>query len=205
MIDLKNFVQDLGYQVVHIKTDSIKIKDATPEIVEFITNFGLEYGYQFEVEDLYEKFCLVNDAVYVARKEGGKWEAVGAQFKHPYVFKTLFSKESILFDDLVEAKSVAKGTMYFDTIGDGEISTMRHLGRTGLFVPVKDGHTLYRVHEGQKYKVAGTSNFKWLEKDVFSLEDDYTEKIDLEYFNDLIDTALKTIGQFGSFEELVKE
>lgn len=205
MIDLKHAVQEKGFQVIHIKTDSIKIKDATPEIVEFITNFGLEYGYQFEVEDLYEKFCLVNDAVYVARKEGGKWEAVGAQFKHPYVFKTLFSKESILFDDLVEAKSVAKGTMYFDTIGDGEISTMRHLGRTGLFVPVKDGHTLYRVHEGQKYKVAGTSNFKWLEKDVFSLEDDYTEKIDLEYFNDLIDTALKTIGQFGSFEELVKE
>ena len=31
---------------------------------------------------------LVNDAVYVAKDEEG-WHATGAQFQHPFVFKSL--------------------------------------------------------------------------------------------------------------------
>ena len=53
------------------------------------------YGYNFEHEATYERMCLVNDAVYIARylnKDGtpGKWTATGTQFAVPYVFKTLF-------------------------------------------------------------------------------------------------------------------
>lgn len=36
MIDLKNEVLNRGFQVAHIKTDSIKIPDATPEIIQFV-------------------------------------------------------------------------------------------------------------------------------------------------------------------------
>lgn len=117
MIDLKHEVQERGFTVAHIKTDSIKIPDATPEIIQFVMDFGKKYGYTFEHEATYDRMCLVNDAVYIARyKDGdglGKWTATGTQFQVPYVFKTLFSKEEILFEDMAETKEV-KTAIYLD-------------------------------------------------------------------------------------------
>lgn len=110
---LTSEVQKRGFTVCHNKTDSIKIPNATPEIEEFVLKFGKEYGYSFETEARFEKFCLVNDAVYIAKHEGGEWTATGTQFAVPYVFKTLFSKEPIGFDDLCEVKSV-KSAIYLD-------------------------------------------------------------------------------------------
>lgn len=118
MVNLKHAVQERGFTVAHIKTDSIKIPNATPEIIEFVMNYGKMYGYDFEHEATYDRMCLVNDAVYIARykdgKEAGKWTATGTQFQVPYVFKKLFSKEPIEFEDMCETKSVAKGTLYLD-------------------------------------------------------------------------------------------
>lgn len=103
---LKSEVEKRGFCVAHIKTDSIKIPDATPEIMDFVIRFGKEYGYLFETEANFEKFCLVNDAVYVAKfkdgKHAGEWTATGTQFQVPYVFKKLFSKEPIEFKDMCE-------------------------------------------------------------------------------------------------------
>lgn len=123
MINLKHEVQERGFTVVHIKTDSIKIADATPEIIEFVMDYGKQYGYTFEHEDTYSKICLVNDAVYIAKyKDSHKdeitgkdiwWTATGTQFQVPFVFKTLFSKEPIVFEDLCETKSVSTA-MYLD-------------------------------------------------------------------------------------------
>lgn len=110
---LKSQVQKLGYQVCHIKTDSIKIPNATPEIMDFVVKFGHEYGYDFETEAEYVKYCLVNDAVYIAKDKEGKWTAVGTQFQIPYVYKTLFSKEPIEFDDICETKTVTSA-LYLD-------------------------------------------------------------------------------------------
>lgn len=119
MIDLKYAVQEKGFTVAHIKTDSIKIPNATPEIIEFIHDFGKKYGYTFEHEATYEKMCLVNNAVYIAKykdgKKKGEWTAVGAEFAHPYVFKTLFSNEAIEFRDLCESKAVTStSAIYLD-------------------------------------------------------------------------------------------
>lgn len=132
MINLKHEVQARGFKVAHIKTDSIKIPNATPKIIKFVMDYGEQYGYTFEHEATYERMCLVNDAVYIARfdspeatekrygyipekngKKGGEWEATGTQFQVPYVFKTLFSKEPIKFDDLCETKSVTSA-LYLD-------------------------------------------------------------------------------------------
>lgn len=117
MINLKHEVQKRGFAVAHIKTDSIKIPDATPEIIQFVMDYGKQYGYTFEHEATYEKMCLVNDAVYIAKyadgKYAGEWTATGAQFQVPYVFKTLFSKEPIIFDDMCETKSVTT-SLYLD-------------------------------------------------------------------------------------------
>ena len=117
MIDLKNEVQKRGFTVAHIKTDSIKIPNATQEIIDFVMEFGEKYGYTFEHEATYERMCLVNDAVYICKykdgKHAGEWDATGTQFQIPYVFKTLFSKEPITFDDMCETKSV-KSALYLD-------------------------------------------------------------------------------------------
>lgn len=113
MIDLKNEVQKRGFTVAHVKTDSIKIPNATPEIIQFVMDFGQKYGYTFEHEATYEKMCLVNDAVYIAKYDNGEWTATGTQFQVPYVFKTLFSKEPIEFNDMCETKSV-KSAIFLD-------------------------------------------------------------------------------------------
>jgi len=118
MVNLKHEVQNRGFTVAHIKTDSIKIPNATPEIIQFVMDYGKLYGYNFEHEATYDRMCLVNDAVYIAKykdgKHAGEWTATGTQFQVPYVFKKLFSHESIEFDDLCETKSVSKGDLYLD-------------------------------------------------------------------------------------------
>ena len=133
MINLKYEVQAKGYTVAHIKTDSIKIPDADNEIINFVMEYGKSYGYTFEHEATYDRMCLVNDAVYIAKykdpkeceklygyipaenkKHGGEWTATGKQFAVPYVFKKLFSKEKIVFEDMCETFSVAKGDLYLD-------------------------------------------------------------------------------------------
>lgn len=122
MKTLQDEISEKGFTVAHIKTDSIKIPDATPEIIKFVMEFGKRYGYNFEHEATYDKMCLVNDSTYIAKysdnesingKKAGRWTATAAQFQVPYVFKTLFSKESIEFDDLCETKSVTTA-LYLD-------------------------------------------------------------------------------------------
>lgn len=113
MVNLKHEVQARGFTVAHIKTDSIKIPNATPEIIDFVMQYGKLYGYNFEHEATYSRMCLVNDAVYIARYDNGEWTATGAQFAHPYVFKKLFSKEPIATKDLSETKSVTTA-LYLD-------------------------------------------------------------------------------------------
>ena len=133
MLDLRYEVRKRGFVVAHIKTDSIKIPDATPEIIQFVMDFGKMYGYTFEHEATYDRMCLVNDAVYIAKYKdpsecekmygyipgdnydhGGQWTATGKQFAVPYLFKTLFSHEDIEFNDMCETFAVSKGDLYLD-------------------------------------------------------------------------------------------
>ena len=118
MVNLKHEVQKRGYTVAHIKTDSIKIPNANPEIIQFVMDYGKMYGYTFEHEATYDRMCLVNDAVYIARyqnedKTCGDWTATGKQFAVPYVYKTLFTKEPIVFEDMCETMSVSTA-LYLD-------------------------------------------------------------------------------------------
>ena len=205
MINLKNEVQDRGFQVVHIKTDSIKIPNASLEIIDFVTEYGKQYGYDFEYETTYEKFCLVNDAVYIARNIHGHWTAVGSQFQHPYVLKELFTHEPIVFEDLCETKHVTQGTMYLDNVGAETVEEMRHVGRTGSFMPVRyDGGTLWRVKDGKKYHVTGTKGYQWIDKELAEYRDSIDELFtDMDYFERLKEDAVKAIEKFGPFDEFV--
>lgn len=215
MIDLKHEVQKQGFRVVHIKTDSIKIPDATPELIEEIVKYGAKWGYEFELETTYDKFCLVNDAVYIAREfvpgnheytdDDWKWTAVGAQFQHPYVFKQLFSLKPLVFDDFCETKNVMQGTMYLDMAGNGIIDQMVHVGRTGSFVPVSDrGGALWRVKDEKLYAVTGTKGYKWIERETARNRQKTDElHVDMEYFEHLRNEAISAIEQFGSISDFV--
>ena len=87
---------------------------------------------------------------------------------------------------------------------DLDYRDMRHLGRTGRFVPVLEGGgTLYRVKDDKYYAVAGTKGHKWIEAEIAQSMPDL--KIDMSYFEKLKDDAIKTIEAFGSFEEFVNE
>lgn len=153
-----------GFRIIHVKTDSIKIAEATPEIIQFCMDFAKKYGYTFEHEATYEKICLVNNAVYVAKaatpewcqqtygylpeenepaylEEYGYWTATGTQFQVPYVFKTLFSHQPINFEDKCEVKSSKEGALYLDfneEMTDGE-HNYRFIGKVGQFTPMKNG------------------------------------------------------------------
>lgn len=114
MIDLKYALLEKGYDVAHIKTDSVKIPNATKEVIDFVFEFGKKYGYNFEHEITYSKMCLVNDAVYIAKDIDGVWHPTGAEFAHPYIFKKLFSKQEISFQDYCETKNVTASAIYLD-------------------------------------------------------------------------------------------
>lgn len=120
MIDLKNAVQDKGYTVVHIKTDSIKVLNPDDYILDFIKKMGAAYGYEFETEAKFDKLCLVNDAVYVGHcttdspEHSGEWTFTGKEFQISFISKTLFTHEPIEFKDLCVTQSSREGALYLD-------------------------------------------------------------------------------------------
>lgn len=206
MIDLKEEVQKRGYTVAHIKTDSIKIPNADQNIIDFVMEFGKRYGYTFEHEATYDRMCLVNDAVYIAKYKDGDWTATGSQFAVPYIFKTLFSKEPIRFEDKCETKSV-KSAMYLDMNEDLEEDQHNYIfiGKTGLFCPIKPGcggGLLMRDQNGKYYSVTGTKGYRWLEAEtVKNLNKE--KDIDDNYYKKLVDDAIDTISKYGDVEQFI--
>ena len=232
MINLKHEIQERGFTVAHIKTDSIKIPNATPAIIEFVHNYGKKYGYDFEHEATYDRMCLVNDAVYIAKYAGkeicekqygyipekndehpNEWTATGTQFQIPYVFKKLFSKEDILFEDMCETKSVTTA-LYLDMnerLPEDE-HNYRFIGKVGSFCPIKEkcgGGILLREgkdKEGNvKYSSAtGAKGYRWLEAEMVKILEKQND-IDHNYYISMLDDAVETIKKYGDFEMFVSE
>lgn len=184
MVDLKNFIQEQGFTVAHIKTDSVKIPNATPEIIEAVQNFAKKYGYDMEHEATYAKFGLVNDAVYVAKKDeciSNCWSATGTQYQHPYVFKKLFGYEDdISFLDLCETKSVQQGAMYLDFGLDGEGYINAAVENT-------------RVAERELKKAEKANDAEGMEKAKGWLQ------ASAEFYEDVIANKLIFVGKTGRF------
>ena len=212
MVNLKHEVQQRGYIVAHIKTDSIKIPDADPEIIQFVMDYGKQYGYIFEHEATYEKMCLVNDAVYIAKykdgKHAGEWTATGAQFQQPYIFKKLFSREPIVFEDMCETKTVSSA-LYLDmneNLGEDE-HNYHFVGKAGQFCPIKPGcggGLLMREKDGKYYAATGTKGYRWMESEMvknLGKEND----IDENYYISLCNDAADAIRKYGDFEWFVSE
>ena len=220
MVDLAEEVKKRGYTVAHIKTDSIKIPDVDDKIAEFIMEFGKRYGYEFEWEATYDKMCLVNDAVYIARYKDGEhefelstgekistnWTATGAEFAEPFIFKTLFSKTDLNINDYAQTKSV-KSALYLDmneNLSDDE-HNYQFIGKVSSFLPVKPGvggGILLRDQNGKMYSAEGAKGYRWLETEAvksLGMEDD----IDISYYAIMADKAVAHIEEFGDFNWLV--
>lgn len=208
MTDLKFAVQEEGYKVVHIKTDSIKIADADDYIVEFVHKMGEAYGYTFETEAIFDKICLVNNSVFIAKVKDGDWTATGPQFAAPYVFKTLFSKEKILFKDMCETKSVATA-LYLDMNEDLKDDEHNYIfvGKVGQFCPIKPGcggGLLLRNKEDKYYAVTGSKGYRWLESEMVK-ELGKEKNIDMSYYEKMANDAIETISQYGNYEWFVSD
>ncbi len=219
MVDLKEYVESEGFTVAHIKTDSIKIPGATKEIIEKVFAFGKKYGYDFEHEYTYEKFALVNDAVFAAKigwapdpEEIGKWKATGKQFQVPYVFKTLFTHEPIEFKDKTVECHVKKGSIYVDftSVEHGLLEPymndekMHFVGKGGLFTPIEPGMgggQLVRIVDDnvKPAAVQGTKGWYWLESDMVETLGK-EDVIDDSYFETLVNEAIDTLKKFGDVE-----
>lgn len=233
MRTLQDEIKKKGFDVIGIRTDSIKVPNATNGIIEYIMNFGKKYGYEFEHECTYEKICLVNDAVYIAKydekgirnkhgKHAGEWTATGAQFAQPYVFKTLFSKDPIEHKDVCETKEISKGSgLYLDmneNLPEGE-HDYYFVGRVGQFCPIKSGcggGILVREKDGKYDAVTGTKKasydkasgeepvYRWLESEVVENTNAW-DNVDTSYYKRLVDEAVNDISEYGDFEWFVSD
>ena len=205
MITLKHKLQDMGYTVVHIKTDSIKVANYDEKVKKFIMDFGKQYGFTFEHEATYSKMCIVDDAQYIAYEveaDGEKlekpfWTVTGAKFAPPYLFKNLFSHEPVTFYDLPETKSVSDAAIYICTD-----KAEKFVGRIGSFVAVKEGYggKLMRVKGDKKSAVTGTKDWLWNEASVI---EDHPERINKDYYRKQCDDAVAAINQYYPFDEFV--
>lgn len=184
MIDLKHAVQDLGYDVAHIKTDSIKIPNADQKIIDFIFDFGKDYGYTFEHEETYKRLALVNKSTYICQDQEDEWHATGAQFQDPYVFKTLFTKETLSKEDFFVTKEVKNASIHL-----GE----KFIGRLAELYASETGEEVFRVTEDKKGSISGTKGFKWKLSKDWSGKDD----INMTYYKDLVDKAIEAIDKVG--------
>lgn len=222
-----------GFRIIHVKTDSIKIAEATPEIIQFCMDFAKKYGYTFEHEATYEKICLVNNAVYVAKaatpewcqqtygylpeenepsylEENGYWTATGTQFQVPYVFKTLFSKQPVDFEDKCEVKSSKEGALYLDFnegMAEGE-HNYRFVGKVGQFTPMKNGAggaKLLAKREDKKtgetkyVNAPGATDYRWMESEMVRISNKQ-DLVDENFYISLVDDAKASVSKYGDFE-----
>ena len=225
MVNLKHEVQRRGYTVCHIKTDSIKIPNADNDIIRFVSAYGKLYGYTFEHEATFERFCLITKADYVAygesleecmkmygyaptkqKKYAEKWTSTGKQLSVPYVFKTLFSHEDIVLRDMMETISV---TTELDLDMNENLSEGDHkyifVGKCGAFCPVKPGTgggELLRKNGNKFDSATGAKGYRWKEYEIIrDLNKD--SDIDRTYYENKCDKARFEIGKYVGQE--VKE
>ena len=232
MKTLQDKIEAKGFDIVAIRTDSIKIVSPTKEIIDFCMEFAKSYGYTFEFECVYSKICQIDKTNYIARyatadycqekygyvpdenKElGGEWTETGATFQVPYIFKTLFTHKPIVFDDLCETKEVKKsGAIYLDMnerLPEGEHNYI-FVGKVGQFTPVKNGanggELVVKTDTGKYNSVQGASGYRWMESEVIrKLYSDPFDIVDMDYYTKLADEAVDAINKYGDFEWFVSD
>jgi hypothetical protein len=188
MIDLKHALQERGTKVVHIKTDSVKVADYTSDDIDFIIDFGKQYGYDFGVEGVFTKMALLDKSQLIGKWEhNDRWEAVGAVMQRSYVFKKLFTKEDILLEDLTEVRSVRGNPMHIKYPEEPLF-----LGKHAVVTPVVEGGgPLVQFIEDSEHHVRDTSGYNWQPSSIAMQTPD---NIDMTYFDEAVDKAMELLA-----------
>lgn len=153
MIRLKSLVEAEGYEVVHIKTDCIKIANADDYIRQFVEEQGKKYGYTFEVEHHFKYFCLYNGACYAGLcaeddpESPNKWELTAVPVNLPYISKRLFTHEEIDNKDLAKLFSITGSDKFYVDMNEELVPKMIELypctKRSGVYKSSNEDPKLY--------------------------------------------------------------
>ena len=143
----------------------------------------------------------MNDAVIVEKLVDGTWQTVGKEFAEPYVKKTLLTNEEIIFDDLIQVRSVKNAAIYLNFNEDDEANNhLIFVGRIGGFVPIlpgRGGGLMQQLRNGadKLTAVTGSKGFRWNEAEVIK-KSEKTDDIDFSYFNQMVNSAYSHLGEF---------
>ena len=143
MMMLEEELNARGCNVIHVKTDSMKITNYLQEDIQYAMDRANEFGYTFELECIFDRIALTNKSTNIGHIEGKPeydahaWEAVGAQYAEPYVFKKLFSHEELVEDDYMVLKS-STAPIYLGG---------RFIGKNAYVYASLTGEDLYVVRE----------------------------------------------------------
>lgn len=193
MVDLKFAVEEQGYKVCHIKTDSVKVPNADEKIIKFIEDFGArpEYNYKFVHEHTYKRMALINNAVYIAQLEDDSWSPVGAEYANTYLLKRVWTKEELVDRDFFITKQ-SKGHIY---LGD------EFVGKVGSIYASKTGAECMWTDDDENFKsVTGTKGYLFKQTDKFDIED-----VDFSYYDKVAVDGLKKIMKVGDITKIVDD
>lgn len=197
MIDAQKYAESIGAEVVHIKTDSIKLANVDDSQINLMVEFAKNYGYNFAVEQIFDKFALVNKSTLIGHiednpewEDADEWHPIGAQFLDPFTLKTLFTHEDLVSEDFTHLKSVKGGAIYIGETFVGKNAQI-YCSQTGYDVTRRED-----LEDGtQKISsVAGTKGFKWrLWSDYKGVED-----LNMAYYEEVAKLAVKKIDMVSS-------
>lgn len=193
MVDLKFAIKEQGYQVCHIKTDSVKIPNADEKIIKFVEDFGAQdkYKYRFEHEHTYKRMALINNAVYIAQLEDDKWSPTGAEYANTYLLKRVWTKEELVDKDFFITKQ-SKGHIY---LGD------EFVGKVGYIYASKTGAECMWTEDNENFKsITGTKGYLFKQTDKFDIED-----VDFSFYDKIAIDGLKKIMKVGDIKDIVDD
>lgn len=193
MVDLKFAIEEQGYKVCHIKTDSVKVPNADEKIIQFVHDFGKQekYNYKFEHEHTYKRMALINNAVYIAQLEDDSWSPVGAEYANTYLLKRVWTKEELVDRDFFITKQ-SKGHIY---LGD------EFVGKVGSIYASKTGAECMWTEDDENFKsVTGTKGYLFKQTDKFDIED-----VDFSYYDKVAIDGLKKIMKVGDITKVVDD
>lgn len=193
MVDLKFAIEEQGYKVCHIKTDSVKVPNADEKIIQFVHDFGKQekYNYKFEHEHTYKRMALINNAVYIAQLEDDSWSPVGAEYANTYLLKRVWTKEELVDRDFFITKQ-SKGHIY---LGD------EFVGKVGSIYASKTGAECMWTEDDENFKsVTGTKGYLFKQTDQFDIED-----VDFAYYDKVAIDGLKKIMKVGDITKIVDD
>ena len=193
MVDLKFAIEEQGYKVCHIKTDSVKVPNADEKIIQFVHDFGKQekYNYKFEHEHTYKRMALINNAVYIAQLEDDSWSPTGAEYANTYLLKRVWTKEELVDRDFFITKQ-SKGHIY---LGD------EFVGKVGSIYASKTGAECMWTEDDENFKsVTGTKGYLFKQTDQFNIED-----VDFAYYDKVAIDGLKKIMKVGDIAKIVDD